>query len=85
MESDLSPVIVTQWTVELLEIEDDDGAGNDNGLAHLDAIDAGQDVDGVGTKDGQHAHVDIVEETQVNVGAKQRSQDHRHHSATNPG
>ena len=45
---------------QLQEVEEKDRGGNDSRLAHLNAIDPSQNVDGVGTKHGQHAHVEIV-------------------------
>eukprot|EP00976_Prorocentrum_cordatum_P114134 1195809-Prorocentrum_minimum.AAC.1 len=34
-------------------------------LARLEAVDAGEDVDGVGAEDGEEKHVDVVEHAQV--------------------
>lgn len=39
--------------------------GDDDGLHHLDAVDAREDVDGVWAKDGQSGHVDVVQPAQV--------------------
>lgn len=50
-------------TTKLQQVEDDDGAGNEQSLARLDAIDAGENVDGVSAEHSQHPHVDIVENT----------------------
>lgn len=48
-------------TAELQQVEDDDGAGDKQGLTGLDTIDARQDVDGICAEHREHSHVDIVE------------------------
>ena len=53
--------MMTQTSIEGHDVEDDDTEGDDDALADLQPIDAGQDVDGVGAEDGQETHVDIVE------------------------
>lgn len=50
-------------TTKLQQVKDDDGAGNKQSLAWLDAIDAGKDVDGISAEHSKHPHVDIVENT----------------------
>ena len=45
---------------QLNEVEEKNGESNDQGLPHLNAIDASQNVDGVGAEDSQHPHVDKV-------------------------
>lgn len=50
-------------TIELQYIEDDDGAGDEEGLPRLDAIDPGQDVDGVRAEDSQHSHIYIIQDS----------------------
>lgn len=50
-------------TIELQQVKDDDGTGNKQSLARLDAIDAGKDVDGVCAEYCEHPHIDIVENT----------------------
>lgn len=44
-------------------IEDQNGACNNQGLSHLQAIDARQDVDGICAEYRQHAHEDVVQGT----------------------
>lgn len=53
----------TTHTSELQQVEDDDGARDEQGLTRLDAIDSSQDIDGVGAEDCEHSHVDVVENT----------------------
>lgn len=50
-------------TIKLKQVEEDDGARDEQGLSRLDAVDPCQDVDGVGAEHGQHAHVDVVQNT----------------------
>lgn len=50
-------------TIELQYIEDDDGAGDEEGLPGLDAIDPGQDVDGIRAEHSQHSHIYIIQDT----------------------
>ena len=50
-------------TIELQQVENDDGAGDEQGLTWLDAVDAGQDVDGICAEYCEHPHVDVVENT----------------------
>ncbi len=50
-------------TTELQQIEDDDGAGDKQGLTRLNAIDACKDVDGVCAEYRKHSHVDVVKNT----------------------
>ena len=50
-------------TMELQQVEEDDGARDEEGLSRLDAVDPGQDVDGVGAEHSQHAHVNVVQNT----------------------
>lgn len=52
-----------QSTTELQQVEDDDGAGDEQSLARLDAIDAGENVDGISAEHSEHPHIDIVENT----------------------
>lgn len=47
------------------QIKNDDAGSNDDTLADLQAVDARQDIDRVRAKDGQHDHVDVVQNTQV--------------------
>lgn len=46
---------------EVQTVVGDEEKGDDNGLHHLDAIDACEDVDGIGAENGKGSHVDIVE------------------------
>lgn len=50
-------------TTELQQVEDDDGAGDKQSLARLNAIDAGKYVDGICAEYSKHAHINIVENT----------------------
>ena len=47
-------------TIQLYDVEDDNGNSDDDGLSGLNAVDASHDVDGICTEDSQHAHVDVV-------------------------
>ena len=56
------------WLFSKQKISDHhDGRCNDDGLSDLQTIDSGQNVDRVRTEDRQHAHVDVVQQAQVNV------------------
>lgn len=48
---------------QLNEVEEEDGEANYQGLPHFNAVDTGQDVDGVCTEYSQHTHVHKVENT----------------------
>ena len=48
---------------QLNEVEEQDGEANYQGLPHLNAVDASQDVNGICTEHGQHSHVYKVENT----------------------
>lgn len=39
---------------------------DDDGLHDLNAIDAREDVDGIGAKDSQRSHVDVVQPAEMN-------------------
>ena len=45
--------------------------GHAGGLTNLEPVYAGEYVYGVSTEDCQHAHVDIVEEAELNGGAQE--------------
>nr|CAD7573963.1 unnamed protein product [Timema californicum] len=47
---------------QLHQVEKYDRPSNDDGLAHLQPVDARQDVDSVGAEHRQHTHVQIVQE-----------------------
>ena len=47
---------------------------------YLEPVDAGKNVDGVGGEDGEEAHVDVVEDPQLDGGAEQAAQHQRHHN-----
>ena len=59
-----------ELTTDFYEVEDGDRDSNDKTLSGLNAVDASVDVDGVGTEDGQHPHVDVVEHTCRNTATK---------------
>ena len=61
-EVDGEDVLGAPGAGQLDQVEEEDGGGDDDRLAHLHPVDARQDVDGVGAEHGQHAHVDIVED-----------------------
>ena len=63
-------MMMTQTSIEGHDIEDDDTEGDDDALADLKTIDAGQDVDGVGAEHRQESHVNIVEDTQLETVAE---------------
>lgn len=50
-------------TTKLQQVEEDDGAGDEQGLTWLDAVDACKDVDGICAEHCKHSHVDVVEDT----------------------
>lgn len=50
-------------TIELQDVEDDDGAGDEEGLPGLDAIDPSQDVDSIRAEHSQHSHIYIIQDT----------------------
>ena len=50
-------------TMELKQVEEDDGARDEQGLSWLNAVDPSQDVDGVCAEHSQHAHVNVVQNT----------------------
>lgn len=54
---------------DLNDVKNDDGAGDDEGLSNLQAIDAGKDVDCVGAEHCKHPHVHVVKETDVDCSA----------------
>lgn len=72
-------MVVTVISTQLQQVEDDDGAGDEQGLTRLDAIDACKDVDGIGAEYCQHSHVDVVENTHVQVQPEQGSEGLGHH------
>lgn len=55
------------YTIELDYVCDQNTESNDKRLASLDAIDAGINIDSIGAKNGQHSHVDVVENAQINT------------------
>ena len=55
-----------ELTTEFNEVEDRNRQSNDETLTSLDPIDACVDVDRICAEDGQHAHVDIVQNTYGN-------------------
>ncbi|KAI9742933.1 MAG: hypothetical protein M1818_003663 [Claussenomyces sp. TS43310] len=56
-------------------VEDEQG-GDDEGLRHLDAVDAGEDVDAVGAEDGDAGHVGVVQVAEIEEFAQVGSQRH---------
>ena len=62
-EEDGEQVLRAPGSRQLYDVEQQDGGGNDGGLSNFHAVDASQNVDGVGAEHGQHAHVDIVQQT----------------------
>ena len=48
---------------QLHDIENDNRRCYDNGLTTLHAVDTSENVDGIGTENSQHAHINIVEQT----------------------
>ena len=62
--------MMTQTSIEGHDIEDDDTEGDDDALADLKTIDAGQDVDGIGAEHRQESHVNIVEDTKLETVAQ---------------
>lgn len=67
-------MVISVVSIELQYIEDDDGAGDEEGLPGLDAIDPGQDVDGIRAEHSQHSHIYIIQDTQVEVHPQQDSE-----------
>lgn len=57
--------LITSAQEDFHEVECDNGKGNDEGLSYFKAIDASQDIDGIGAEDSQHSHVDVVQEANV--------------------
>ena len=55
------------------QIPHHDGCRDHDWLSDLQAVDSGQNVDGVRAEDCQHAHVDVVQEPKVDVGAENGS------------
>ena len=64
-EVEREPVMVSQSAGQRHQVEDGDAGSDDDALADLEAVNTGQDVDGVGAEDGQHPHVEIVEEAEL--------------------
>ena len=62
-EVDGEHVLRTPGARQLQKVKGQDGGSDDHGLADLYAVDAGQDVDGVGAEHSQHTHVHVVEDT----------------------
>ena len=50
-------------TLQFDQIEYENGDGDDDRLTDFETIDASQDVDRIGTEDGDHTHVDVVQQT----------------------
>ena len=46
------------------------GRSNNDRLSDFQSVDSCQDVDGVGAEHCQHAHVDVVQEAQINIRSK---------------
>lgn len=60
---------------DLNYVVDYDEATDDKALADLDPVDARIDVDGIGAEDGDVSHIDIVDQTKVNVPSKEHPQE----------
>jgi len=55
-----------------------DEAADDETLAYFNAVDASMDVDGVSAEDGEGAHVDVIEDSQVEGATEDSSKKFRH-------
>lgn len=73
--------------VEIDGIVEEEQQRNDDGLRHLESVEAGQDVDAVGRKDAQRKHVCVVNGSQVDEGGqrerrpcRKRRQHNRRHA-----
>ena len=53
-------MVVSEGSIQLSVIENDNGRRNDHRLSHLYSVDAGQNIDGVGTKYCKHPHVYVI-------------------------
>lgn len=54
------------WIVEdLNDVEDNDGAADNQWLSNFKSIDTGEDVDCVCAEDRKHAHVDVIQQADV--------------------
>lgn len=63
-------------TVRFDRIEDGNRCGNNQRLAHLQAIDAGKDVDGIRAEHRQRCHIHVVQA--ADVDAERASQPRAH-------
>mmetsp|Transcript_39928 Transcript_39928/g.105497 ORF Transcript_39928/g.105497 Transcript_39928/m.105497 type:complete len:323 (+) Transcript_39928:329-1297(+) len=64
--------------VDLDHVVDEDRQCDHNSLPRLEAIDSREDVDRVGAKDGEACHEEIVQETELERGAKEWCQELGH-------
>ena len=72
--------MVTQTSIEGHHIEDDNTDGDDDALTNLETVDTRQDIDGVSAEDRQEAHVDVVEDAQLEAVAEYPSQKSWNHN-----
>ena len=78
-EVEAEGVVVAEAAGHRHQVEGDDAERDDDALPHLQPVDAGQDVDGVGAEDGQQPHVGVVEQPEVDGEAEERLQQGGHH------
>lgn len=69
---------------QLDSIEGGDRRGEDDRLTHLEPVDSGEDVDGVGGEEGEGEEEDVKEEGELEVGAEQRLELQRHRHPRQP-
>ena len=79
-EVEREPVVVSQSARQGHQVEDGDTGRNDDALPHLEPVDASQDVDGVSAEDSQHAHVEVVEQSESDVVTQDPPEHSGHHN-----
>ena len=68
-------------TTQLAEVVSYDGKADDESLARLESIDSSQDVDRVGAEDREHAHINIVQGPDVQVGTECLAEEQWNHDS----